>query len=187
MDTPSQVPANLVAGDLWSWTRDRTTDFPAGTWSGVWYFENAYKAFSIAATASGLVFAGSMAAATTTTLRPGKYRWSFVVTNGATRITAETGLVTVLPDPAAAGSNDRRSHAQRVLDAIEAVLEGAATQDQQSMTIAGRSLQRRTLSELTDLRKQYRLEVQAEQSAADVAAGLGSKRRVFVRLGKDVR
>jgi hypothetical protein len=183
LTTPTQVPAELVAGDLWTWSRDLTDTYPAGTWSGVWYFENAYKAFSVAATASGTVFSASVAAATTAALRPGAYRWLFVVTNGAARTTVESGRITLQADPAAAGNLDRRSHAQRVLDAIEAVIEGAATNDQQSMTIAGRSLQRRTLSELMDLRKTYRLEVQAEQSAADVAAGLGSKRRVFVRFG----
>jgi len=40
-----------------------------------------------------------------------------------------------------------------VLDAIEALIEGAATTDQQSMTIAGRSLARRTFAELMELRK----------------------------------
>jgi len=181
--TPDQVPDSLVAGDLWAWTRDLTTDYPASSWSGVWYFENAYKAFNVVASAAGTVFSASVPAATTAALRPGSYKWLFLVTNGSTRKSIESGVLTLQPDPAAAGNADWRTHARKVLDAIEALIEGAATTDQQSMTIAGRSLARRTFAELMELRKAYRLEVQAEESAADVAAGGGSKRRVFIRTG----
>lgn len=184
MSTPDQVPSDLVAGDLWAWTRDLSSDYPASTWTGVWYFENAYAAFSAAATATGNVFNASIAAATSTGYRAGRYRWQFVVTSGATRKTAEGGWVDVAPDPAAAGSLDRRSHARKVLDAIEATIEGRASNDQVSMSIAGRSISRTPMVELITLRDKYRMYVADEESADDVAAGLGSKRRVFVRLAR---
>ncbi len=184
MSTPEQVPASLVAGDLWAWERDLSADYPASTWNGVWYFENAYKTFSVTAVASGDVFTASHAAATTAGYKPGRYRWQFVVTNGSDRRSIEQGYLEVTPDPAAAGTTDRRTHARRVLDAIEATIEGSASNDQLSISLGGRSLARRSLSELLELRTQYRLEVQEEESAEDVAAGLGSKKRIFVRLNR---
>jgi hypothetical protein len=184
MSTPDKVPSDLVAGDLWVWTRDLSTDYPAATWSGVWYFENAYKTFNVAATATGNVFNASIAAATSAAYRAGRYRWQFVVTSGSTRKTAETGWVEVAPDPAAAGNLDRRTHARRVLDAIEATIEGRASNDQVSMSIAGRSISRTPMTELITLRDKYRQFVADEESADDVAAGLGSKKRVFIRLSR---
>lgn len=184
MSTPDQVPADLVAGDLWVWTRDLSSDYPAATWTGVWYFENAYKTFSVTATATGNVFNASIAAATSTTYLAGRYRWQFVVTSGVNRKTAETGWVDIAADPAAAGNLDRRSHSRKVLDALEATIEGRASNDQLSMSIAGRSISRTPMTELVTLRNTYRQFVADEESADDVAAGLGSKRRVFVRLSR---
>jgi hypothetical protein len=172
--TPTQVPDTLTAGDLWEWTRDVSADYPAGTWSGAWYFENAWRNFSVTASAIGTVFAASVAASTTAAYRPGKYTWRLVVTNGSIRKTVDSGELTLEVDPAAAGSVDRRSHEVRVLEAIEATIEGAASTDQQAMTIAGRSLQRRTLSELTALRKEYLILVQRQQ---------GKSQRIGVRFG----
>ena len=179
-----QVPDDLVSGDLWSWTRDLSSTYPAGTWTGVWYFENAYSAFSVTAGASGTTFTGSVAAATSAGYKAGRYKWQFVVTNGSNRVSIEKGWVDVAPDPAAAGKADRRSHARKVLEAIEATIEGRASNDQLSMSIAGRSISRTPFTELVAMRDKYRQFVMDEESAEDVAAGLGSKKRVFVRMSR---
>lgn len=180
---PESVPAELIAGDLWSWVRS-LSDYPATTWTLTYYFENAGKTFSVQATASGSDYAASIAAATTTAYQPGKYRWRARVTSGSESYTIESGWLTVKADPAAAGTYDTRSHARKVLEAIEATIEGRATNDQLSMSIAGRSISRTPMTELVDLRERYRLLVSDEDSAEDVAAGLGSKKRVFIRMSR---
>ena len=76
--------------------------------------------------------------------------------------------------------HDARSHAQRVLEAIEATIEGRASHDQESYSIKGRSLSRTPLAELLALRSHYRAEL-----ARDRAAGKGRKtlgRRVQVHF-----
>jgi hypothetical protein len=84
----------------------------------------------------------------------------------------------VLPDPASQGAGqDPRSHARKTLDAIEAVVEGRATKDQQAYTIGGRSLQRMPIKDLMYFRGVYRAEVYAEESRL---TGRGSK--VVTRL-----
>jgi len=69
-----------------------------------------------------------------------------------------------------------------VLDAIEAVIENRATLDQESYQIGGRSLKRMPIADLMRLRQLYRAEVAGEEAAAKLAAGLGTARKVQVRL-----
>ena len=80
-------------------------------------------------------------------------------------------------------SSSGDSHAQTVLDAIEAVIENRASLDQQSYTIAGRRLDRMPIADLLMLRDRYKAEVFKEEVEARIAAGLGgSKRNIKVRL-----
>jgi hypothetical protein len=183
MTTPEQVPAELVAGDSWTWTRT-VADTPATTHTAAWYFENKDGAFSVAASASGADFAASVAAATTATRKPGRYRWRLVVTktSDSTRTSIESGWTELLPDPAVAGTVDWRSHARRVLDAIEAVIEGRANVDQQSMQLNGRALTRTPIPDLLSLRDKYKREVAAELAAERIAAGGASGRRIVTRM-----
>lgn len=91
----------------------------------------------------------------------GVYRYTFLSTDtNETRTLIETGDITADIDPTAIEEGqDLRGHAQRVLDAIEAVIEKRATKDQESYTIAGRSLSKTPISELLKLRDAYKEEV----------------------------
>jgi hypothetical protein len=59
--------------------------------------------------------------------------------------------------------SEQRTHAKRVLDAIEAVLENRANLDQQSYTVEGKRLDRTPISELLKLRREYQAEYNLEQ------------------------
>lgn len=76
--------------------------------------------------------------------------------------TVESGLIVVAPDAAA---QDTRSHAVKTLEAIESLIEGRATKDVNSYTIAGRSLTRMSADELVKWRSYYRNEVAMERRA----------------------
>lgn len=183
MATPEQVPSELYAGDTWLWTRE-LADYPAGTFTAAWYFEKADYSFSVSATASGVLFAASVAPGVSVAYRPGQYQWRLVVTrvSDSARFVVERGFITVQADPTAAGARDWRSHAQRTLEAIEAVIEGKATTDQQSMSIAGRSLARYSWAELTALHDRYKGLVATEEATARVADGRPSGRRILTRM-----
>lgn len=77
---------------------------------------------------------------------------------------------------------DKRTQAERNLDAIEATLAGKADTATQFYIIAGRQLQSYSLTELRLLRDDYRREVASERTAARLAAGLGDRRRLVVRM-----
>lgn len=106
---------------------------------------------------------------------PGRYRWFYSVSDEADRHTLEQGTLEVLPDPAAAF--DPRSHARKVLDAIEAYLE-TRNYSAGRTRIADRELQTIPIPELLALRDRYRAEVRAEE----VAAGLRPGPRILTRF-----
>lgn len=111
----------------------------------------------------------------------GAYWWALRATDGAAVHQVAEGELRVVADLALVDSAfDGRSHAQRVLAAIEAVIEGRATTDQQAYTIAGRSLQRMPIADLLVLRSRYRDEVRRQQQARAGQSLLG--RQIKVRF-----
>lgn len=187
MSIPEALPSQLIAGDTWQWTRS-LADYPAGTWTATAYFENRDQTFNVIGSASGTTHSFTIAAATTGGYRAGQYRWRLRVTNGSATFTAESGLVDVLPDPAAAGKRDTRSYARQLLDAVEATILGRATSDQLSMQIAtgsaSRSISRTPMTELIALRDKLKWEVAMEENVERMEAGLSSKKRIYVRFGR---
>lgn len=172
------IPRSLVAGDTWQWDADYG-DYPAPTWDATAHFENAAKAFTVSASPSGTAQRFAETAANTADFEAGRYYVQVRVTNGSASYTVETGWTDVQPNPASEVNYDHRSWAKRTLDAIEAFLEGNATTAQQSISIAGRSISRWSLAELTQFRNDLRNEVRTEERAS--AAGLG--RNLKVRYG----
>lgn len=112
-------------------------------------------------------FTLAVSAADSTPWLPGLYNYSLRVTQGADVHEVEAGQLTVKADMASLdGAFDARSHAQRTLDNIEAVIEKRATHDQARYTINNRELWRTPIPELTALRNQYRAQVRREKAAA---------------------
>ena len=92
--------------------------------------------------------------------------WSYAIkatwiADGTAR-TVQAGTVLVMPD---AATQDTRSHAEKVLDALEALIEGRASKDVNSYSIAGRSLTRMSPAELIEWRDRYRREVAVQRAA----------------------
>lgn len=175
-----QFPSEHIAGDTLRVTRSYS-DYPAGTWTATLYGENRDGTFSQAATASGTDHLFTIPAATTAALKPGRYRINVRVTDGSVVETAESDIwMDIAIDPAAAGTRDVRSWARRTLDAIEATLEGRATDGQQAMSVNGRSLSRIPIPELLQMRDKLRAEVRTEEQGE--SAGLG--RNIKIRLSR---
>jgi hypothetical protein len=173
------IPQSLIAGDTWSWTASYG-DYPAGTWTATAYFENAAESFNVVATADGTDHSFDALATATDDYKAGSYFVQVRVTAGAESFVVESGWCEVTADPASGVAVDHRSWARRTLDAVEAFIEGNATTAQQSMSIAGRSISRWSLSELMQFRSQLRGEVRVEEQGE--SAGLG--RDIKVRYGR---
>jgi hypothetical protein len=124
------------------------------------------KAIDFASVPSGSDHLLTVDAATTATWTAGDYVFAVRAVSNGTVMEVETGLVTVQPDIAAmADGTDTRVHAQRVLAAIEAVLEKRATQDQMRYAINNRELWRTPIADLLALRNFYKSELRRMKAA----------------------
>jgi hypothetical protein len=75
-----------------------------------------------------------------------------------------------------------KSHAVKMLDAIEAVLEGRITSDVEQYSIAGRQITKIPISELLILHDRYKAAVAQEKAAESIKLGLGNPNKVKVRF-----
>ena len=187
-DIPSNEPLELRAGDTWKWNRtDKVSDYPSPAWTLKYRFKNQAGGFEITATADGSGgFSVSVDKTTTGAIAAGVYQWQAEVDNGTERYTLERGgYLTVVADffsGTAGAAFDSRTHARKVLESIEAVIEGRASKDQEEYQIAGRMLKRTPIPDLLKLRQTYQAEVAGQEAAAKLADGLGGARKVQVRF-----
>jgi hypothetical protein len=184
---PTTEPAVLIAGDRVVWKRtDLGSDYlPAS-------YQLKYSArlegdgtdeIEITASESGSDYIVEVAAATSAAWTAGTYHWQayIVRTSDSERVTVDRGTFEVRANRDSA-TTDPRSHVKKVLDAIEAVIENRATQDQESYSINGRSLSRTPLEELLKLRRKYQHEYLAELNAENARRGKRSGNTVRVRF-----
>lgn len=186
MAIPTTEPAELRAGDTWEWRReDMTAEYPAGTWTLTYRFKNAAGGFEVVAAADGNAFAVTVTAATTAGYTAGTYTWAAQVVNGTTKKTVDSGTFKVLPNlfsGSAGTASDQRTHPKKTLDAIEAVIEGRASLDQQEFQIGGRMLKRMPIKDLIYFRAYYKGEVDREAASERLANGMGVARKIQVRM-----
>lgn len=161
------VPVNLNA-------------YPASEWD-MRLIMRGPQSVDIVAEADGDVHVLKASAEATGAWPAGRYWASLRVSDGAEVIEVDEGTVRVAGDLAqVSGVYDGRGHVQRVLDAIEAVIEGRATKDQARYKINNRELERTPIRDLLALRDKYKEEARRERAAAKGQSLLG--RRVLVRF-----
>jgi hypothetical protein len=180
-------PSRVMAGDTWTWLWASPAYPPSGGWNSSWRVIGTGIALDIAASAEGAAFRVTASAATTAALTVAArgvacqlYGW---VSRSGERFAIHEGALLVLPNPATA-TGDLRGHAARTLAAIEALLEGRATKDQQSYRIGDRELARIPIEELMTLRDYYRAEARREADAAALASGQPRRRMIHTRMAR---
>jgi hypothetical protein len=117
---------------------------------------------------------------------PGGYSWASWVAMPGARNQVDSGLVTILTDPAASAPGyDPRSQAQKALDDAKAALAAynASNGLVSHYTIGTRQMQFRAAAEIIALIDFWKHEVAVENVAASLAEGLGNPRRLFIRFG----
>lgn len=150
-------PKFIRAGDTAVWQKVVDGYSPADGWVLQYVLLNGTSRHIIDASVVDGVFEVRVAAAVTAPWSAGRYDWVARVNRGGEVYTVDSDVVEVLPDLTTAA--DLRSHAEKVLASIEAVIEKRATLDQEEYTINGRSLTRTPLPELIKLRDIYRRDV----------------------------
>ncbi len=183
---PTREPAQLTLGDRWLWKRtDLGADYPPASYALKYVLRRHDTGAEIEITAneSGADYLVEVASAVTAQHAAGRYAWTAYIirSSDSERLVVGTGSVEVLDNRDLSGA-DPRSHARKVLDAIEAVIENRATIDQQEYSINGRSLKRMLVTDLLVLRDRYRADVRAEELAERIKNGMGGGGRILVRM-----
>lgn len=186
MTLKANIPQSFSAGDTFKATIS-DDQYPASQgWSLSFAIANGSAAKTATATASGDAFDLTVPATTTSSWPTGAYTYTLAVTKGSERFTLATGPIRVLPNLATGSPVDGRSHARKMLDAIEAYLENQATGNQIDIVesaVDTRKIRKGDKSELLVLRDRYRAEVNAEAQADQVKLGKASGRNLNVRFG----
>ena len=186
----TKEPNSLVLGDYWAWRRDDlASDYPVGSYALTYEFHSdvgggGSKKFTLTATEADDTYYIEAASSSTTSYSIGDYVWDAYITktSDSNRVLVDSGRTTITENLANTNA-DLRSHAKKVVDAIEAVIENRASMDQSSMSIAGRSLSRMSIDELMTFRDRYRAEYLKEIKLARIRNKQGSGNTVKVNFG----
>jgi len=178
----SAVPAQLVAGDSLKLSlATLASEYPAAdgyTLSLIFVPVSGGIVAEVDATGGADSWTIAVAGAVTATWATGDMRWSVKVEKDGDRATVDAGVMLVLPDPTS--SADTRSHARKVLDSLNAAIEGRASATDLENTLAdGRQIKRLSHAELWSMRKSYAGLVAAEDRKAGRSSG---PRRILMSL-----
>lgn len=184
-------PTVLRAGDPWSWQRtDLTGTYPATEWALSYWFKNADGGFEIVAASAGEAFSVDQSSDATDALEAGTYAWQARVTNIADdsiRHVVDSGSLKVLANlfvGTATDPLDARTMAQKAYDDARAALASfQATKGRiKAYTIAGRSMEFDSSTELVNIVKFWENEVTKEAAANAKATGKPNPRRYYTRM-----
>ena len=163
---PEKEPVTFYKGETVVWTRKDLTDYPVGSYAMSWTARlesNGGTSFSATVTEVDDYYKFTLDNSATGGYTTGDYFWVLKVTQSSDseELIIDTGKMTV-KDNYFGSTGDTRSHAKTMLDKIESLIEGSADADVSSYSIAGRSLNKLSVQELTEWRNYYKAEYQKE-------------------------
>jgi len=184
---PTTEPTTIVAGDRLTFKRTNlSTDYPVADYV-LKYSARLEKSGSTEIAITAIVRDGEyiveVGRLVTEGYAVGVYHWqAYIVRNSdSERVTVDEGTWEVEPNRVTSNV-DPRGHVKKVLDAIEATIEGRASKDQESYSIQGRSLARTPIADLILLRGKYKVEYVQMQRAEKLRNGLGHGGNIKVRF-----
>lgn len=177
LDPATSPPSEFRAGDSFSWQIDLSDTYPpADGWSLKYTLVGTGGAFTLTASTAGALYQVDVDPATSIGWPAGQYSMVEYVAKTGKRVTLNTYSVKVLPDLAVSGATDTRTHARKVLDSINAWLEGKSLTAGE-VQIGDRRVRQYSITELLALRDRYAVMVAGEESGQP-----GVVRRMLVRL-----
>jgi hypothetical protein len=177
-------PEKLTAGVTWKWKKT-ISDYPASEWALTYYLrKDGASATSFSAAADGDSYLVTVAAATTAAYASGIYDFIGWVIKGTEKFEVFNSMIEVLPNPTNSSAYDPRSHARRVMELLEAAMEGRVPNGMESYSIGGRSISKIPLSQLRELWEKYKQDVVMEEQAERLVNGRRSGKNIGVRFNR---
>lgn len=186
-NAPTEVPRAIVIGDFVQFKLTEYSSDYANTAHTLTFVARAATGanveFQITATNTGNDYLFTADSATTAAYNAGVYHYQIEVleTSSSNRIVVDQGELDVTVD-LDVNAVDPRTHAEKMLQKIESVLENRADADVSSYSIAGRSLTKMSPEELLTWRDNYRREVKAYRRKLDVKHGRRTSSTVLMRF-----
>lgn len=182
MAIATSEPNEFISGDSVKFIKNVPAYQPVDGWVLNYVFVNELKRYEVTASDNGdgrhLI---EITPATSKGFRAGNYKFFAYVSDGTDRYSVGEGSLIIKPD-FTSPNFDPRSHAKKVLDALEAVIEKKATEDQLSVTINGRSIQLLSPLDVLKWRDKYKAEYADEQKRERIKKGLGHKGKIQARF-----
>jgi len=180
---PTHEPNEFVAGSTVKFIKS-LPDYPASEWTLSFHLRGpgSLDVEAVAAESSGdhLI---TLTADQTADLEAGTYYWQAWVFKDDEKFLIGEGRVEIKPGLNVKIENfDGRSKAKKLLDAIDATLEGRATKDLHMYMIGNRQLMRIPVEQLISLRREYARLYAREQRNARVRRGGSLFSNVKVRF-----
>ena len=180
---PTTEPASILAGSTLKWSKC-LPDYPATDgWTLTYKFRGPSVGFDVEAEADGSDYLITVAAEDTETMVSGTWFYQGWVEKDGEKYPIASGQVIVtaaLPDEEEI--YDGRSQFKRILDAIDAMLAGKATLDQQEYQIGDRMLARIPIPDLIKLRETYAKLVFQEQQVEAANDGRPILKTILTRF-----
>jgi len=155
MENLTHIPAQFYAGDTLTFTRSLAAYSAADGWV-LKYVLNGPKVVEFSTTAVGSSHVANVPFADTENWTPGTYTIVEKAEKDGQRFTTGTGLIQISANPTAvADGSDNRPHCKKMLDAIEATLEGCATKKQLKYTYNGTAVEYVDINTLITARSKY--------------------------------
>jgi len=163
----NDIPKKLTAGESVSWSVS-LSDYPASdSWELTYTLVKSDTRLQIVAAASGDDHLIEIAIATTAAYDPGEYEFQAHISNGTEKYQVDSGSIEVVTDFATQTTGfDSRSHNKKVLDLLEAAIEGRASKTQMSQKVGGVEVQHMALADLRKERDVYAAKYRKELVAA---------------------
>lgn len=138
IDLPTSPPAEITIGTTLEWEKE-FADFPADEWTVTYYFRGAGPGFNAVGETNNGAHAFSVGADVTSDMLVGRYDYQAFATRDSEKHLVDEGISAAkasLEALDAEDTYDARSRNRKILDALQALMEGKATLDQQKYMIA---------------------------------------------------
>jgi hypothetical protein len=167
-----EIPRNIVAGDSIEWV-DYLGDYLSSEWSLKYVLVSPLAKIEITSVAdtesNGHLF--SIPSTTTDSWQPGDYGYQVYTISGSDRKTIGRGFLTIEIDFSKQEKYDARPWLDRVIEALQASIEGRASSSQLLFEISGSRIEHISHLDQRELLNGYRKDRAARNRARAIAQG----------------
>lgn len=186
-NAPTTEPLEIVVGDFIQWKRtDIGADYPNDAYTATYIARitgGGASEITITGTASGNDYLFTVDSATSAGFTAGYYHWQLEIVRNSDseRLVLERGTFEAIVD-LDVNNVDPRTHAEIMVDKIEAVLQNRADADVSNYSINGRSLVKLSIDDLLKWRDYYRNELAMEKRKERVRRGKSTGATIKARF-----